>query len=449
MTTSPENCPDTPEGERPPDEPGKGVQVNLALEATVTGAESIPALLWQGFLKIFGSFHLCFGILLFMGLITYLGTRAQAHMSLFDAQVKYFDSWFVIHHVDLPGVGGFQPGLPLPGGMLLMGLLMLNLMVGGLMRIRISKRNVGVVITHLGVILLLVAGFIRYAMGVEGAILVWEGGNSSQFETYHTWEISISTRTPEGKVKRWVIPWGDLADLGPTDSRLFRRDELPFEMEVLTFLPNAQPRRAGRSTTAQIVDGFFLVRRRLEKKNEQNQAGCYLRLMTSKGGDAIPEAILFAGGSRDDAGEVYPFTATFEGQAYEFRLRRETHRLPFNIELADFRAIYYPRTMMPQAYESDVIVREMVDGEPRGEGVPVNISMNRPLRKEGYALYQSSFGPQQRDYNGPMYSVFSVAKNPTDQVPLIACLIIALGMLLHFTQKFSKWVKKEQRKWTA
>ena len=444
MNPSPDSNPDTPPvgGSGSPGDQERVVDPRVDIK--IHSGDSAPVDVWKIFLKIFGSFHLCFAILLFMGLITLLGTLAQAHMSLFKAQSLYFDSWYVLHPLNVE-ILNRHPVVPLPGGMLLMALLMVNLVVGGLLRIRVSKRNIGVVVTHVGVILLLLAGFVRYMMATEGALLVWEGGHSSQFQSYHNWEISISTPTGQDKIQRWVIPWKDLADLRPRDSRTFRRDELPFEINVYAFLPNARARKVRRSATYPVVNGFALASRPLEKKDELNMAGCYLNLIHPKGKGASQEVILFSGGSRDGADEVYPYTAFFEGKPYEFRLRRETHRLPFDVELADFRAIYYPRTMMPKAYESDVVVREMVDGEPRGKGVAVNISMNRPLRKEGYAVYQSSFGPQQRDYNGPMYSVFSVAKNPSDQVPFIACLVIALGMLIHFTQKFGKWVQKEQK----
>jgi hypothetical protein len=75
--------------------------------------------------------------------------------------------------------------------------------------------------------------------------------------------------------------------------------------------------------------------------------------------------------------------------------------------------------------------------------------MNEPLRHEGYTFYQSSWGPQGSSPDARLFSVFAVVNNPSDRVPLIACIIIALGLLYHFGLKLFRHVRAEARKAAA
>ncbi len=67
--------------------------------------------------------------------------------------------------------------------------------------------------------------------------------------------------------------------------------------------------------------------------------------------------------------------------------------------------------------------------------------MNKPLRRDGYVLFQSSWGPSDAGPNDRLFSVFSVVKNPADQWPLIACLITTLGMSIHFGRKLFRYAR--------
>jgi hypothetical protein len=74
----------------------------------------------------------------------------------------------------------------------------------------------------------------------------------------------------------------------------------------------------------------------------------------------------------------------------------------------------------------------------------VHITMNEPMRHRGFTFYQSSWGPQRG--SGPLWSQFSVVRNPSDQVPLISCLIIAAGLLFHFGRKLMLHVMRESKR---
>ena len=71
--------------------------------------------------------------------------------------------------------------------------------------------------------------------------------------------------------------------------------------------------------------------------------------------------------------------------------------------------------------------------------------MNDPLRREGYVLFQSDWGPKPEDDPSPerYYSVFAVVRNPADHWPLIACIVIAIGLCTHFGRMLVRYVRSE------
>ena len=79
----------------------------------------------------------------------------------------------------------------------------------------------------------------------------------------------------------------------------------------------------------------------------------------------------------------------------------------------------------------------------------VNIRMNEPLRYHGYTLFQSGWGPQNAGPGERLFSTFSVVKNPADQWPLYSCIVIAIGLLIHFLQKLFSYLRAENRRRSA
>jgi hypothetical protein len=75
----------------------------------------------------------------------------------------------------------------------------------------------------------------------------------------------------------------------------------------------------------------------------------------------------------------------------------------------------------------------------------VKISMNEPLREHGLVLYQASWGPSNAGPKDRLFSTFAVVRNPADVMPLVACIVIAAGMLFHFARKLTRYMKSEVR----
>ncbi len=82
-------------------------------------------------------------------------------------------------------------------------------------------------------------------------------------------------------------------------------------------------------------------------------------------------------------------------------------KLPFNIEVKDFRIEYYD-TGMPKNYQSDLVLTSPDLDEP----ITKTIEVNHPLYYKNYAIYQSSFGDGGSKLNLKVHPLLSPVENP-------------------------------------
>ena len=130
-----------------------------------------------------------------------------------------------------------------------------------------------------------------------------------------------------------------------------------------------------------------------------------------------------------------------EGESREFssdteRLEiyygQDSLRLPFRIKLLKFSKIDYPGTEMALSYQSEVQVN--------GEGPPITIMMNEPLKRDGYTLYQSSYVLEP---GRPPMSIFSVNWDPGRAIKYAGSLLLCIGIVV-FTVMRSGWYLARQ-----
>ena len=68
------------------------------------------------------------------------------------------------------------------------------------------------------------------------------------------------------------------------------------------------------------------------------------------------------------------------------------------------------------------------------------VTMNEPVRSEGYAVFQQTFDSGEKRGGIPQ-SGFQIVENPSDHWPLISCIIVAIGLLIHFTMMLARSMK--------
>lgn len=371
----------------------------------------------NGVVNVLSGYGFAVIILTLMLVLTFLGTLEQVDHGLYAVQKKYFDSVFLVH--DLFG----KLPILLPGVYLLMTLLFINLFLGGIVRAPKSWRYPGMMIAHGGILFLLIGGFVAHHFSVSGSMQLYEGRSSSEFQSYYDWVIDVKHHQADGSATVYRVPAQALKTIRPGSERQFTHVDLPFDITVAGYALNSRPTPSGSGSAFASVDGFYLQTLKKEGEAEMNVAGAYV-VLTDKQDGTPHEAIVWGL-------ERAPSVATFKGETWSVGMSRLAWTLPFTIHLDKFTVEMHPNTGIAKVFLSDVT---KIEGRSQEQ---LKITMNEPFRYKGYTLFQSTWGPSNAPPGAPLYSGFSVVKNPADHWPLYACIVVGLGMLIHFFQRLT------------
>jgi hypothetical protein len=427
---------------------------------TAATAASSPA---ARALALLGSMKLSVWLLLLLAALTWLGTLAQVGKSTHEVQREYFESWFVIAELPLSvwGQALYDRGdgtpwplrIPLPGAYPVMALFCVNLIVGGLLRMKWSWRNAGILVTHVGIVLLLVAGAVKLHASYSGMLAVYEHPAAegqrlanrqyevANFISFHDYELALMVDRGDSIEER-LVPESTLWAARGDGAVTLRADGLPFTVEVRHFVDHASvlPKGPMVQTRMPVVDGAFVRAESwpvgVQPKSEAEIPACYVTVR-SDAGDRF-EAILSGDPRVPKDRNRYPFPFTVRGQRYGLDLRAVVHDLPFSVRLDKFQKLDHPGTMSPRDFRSFVTVADAAGSQE------AQIFMNNPLRRDGYVVYQTNWGPQPAG-GPPWYSVFEVSWNPSDVWPAIACIVIWIGLFLHFGKKLLGFLDSSAR----
>ncbi len=399
------------------------------------------------FAKIFAflsGFQLATFTLAMLLLITFLGTLEQAEYGLVASQARYFESFFVdridvaacLRALAITDLGKFSiPVTIMPGGYTLMALLFVNLLLGGLIRIRKSPKVIGVIISHFAILFMIAAGAVSYHFAKEGILSLPEGETGDEFQSYHDRVIEIEKAPADDKAARksLVIGEGLYEDLESGQGRTFTHESLPFDLMITNWKRNAEPRRDTKDR-GDAVDGYYIQEVSLiDPKSDQaivdeQLASACLAIVKDKKTGAEQKGILWEFSRA-------PWTATVNDVKYLIDLRRRTYRLPFAVRLDKTDEEKHPGTNRPRSFTSWVT---KITGEREEKRV---VTMNEPVRSNGYAVFQSSFSAGVEDGTGVKSSGFMIVENPSDHWPLISCIIVAFGLLIHFCMMLARAMK--------
>src|SRR5882724_8792150 len=102
-------------------------------------------------IRFFTSMRLTVVCLAFAILLVFLGTLAQVDLGLYKAQNEYFRSVLVFWG---PKTANWKIPI-LPGGYLVGGVLLINLVASHVARFKLTRKKAGIWLVHFGIILLL------------------------------------------------------------------------------------------------------------------------------------------------------------------------------------------------------------------------------------------------------------------------------------------------------
>ncbi len=355
-------------------------------------------------------------------LIVFLGTLAQVHLGIHAVQARYFQS-LVIFWSPL-GAGWKIPILP--GGYLLGAVLLVNLIAAHAVRFQLTKKKIGIILLHLGVILLLIGQLLTGLFARETQMRIDEGQTAGYSEAPREVELAVIDRSDPNFDQVVAIPEAALARGGT-----IQNPTLPFTLKIRQFMGNthlamrAQAPQAPPSLATAGVGPKIVAAEapRTVKDDERDLSSAYVEVQGVEGSlgiwlvsNALPEA--------------QPLTVN--GRTYELVMRQRRFYKQFALTLLDFAHDRYAGTDIPKNFSSRV---RLVDLD-RKENREVLISMNDPLRHRGFTFYQSGFD------NNDQTTILQVVKNPAMLLPYIACGLVAAGLLVQFSMHLLGFIRK-------
>jgi hypothetical protein len=371
--------------------------------------------------KVFTSLKLTVVCLTLAMLLVFFGTLAQVDLGLYKAQNEFFRSFLIYW-----GPKGADWKIPVfPGGYLIGGLLLINLIAAHYSRFGFRKDKFGIIITHLGLILLLMGQLATDMLSTESSLHLRNGEAKNYSESDRLTELAVIGKVDPRTDQVVAIPDSRLAG-----GSVIRTPELPFAVRVKHFYRNsllvAQPTADfEKSGATQGVGPDIWIREepRTTKMDERDTPSALVELEAD--GKSLGSWLV-------STRLAAPQTVRFNGRAYDLILRLRRYYIPFNLQLLEFKHDIYAGTDIPKNFSSQVRVLNPATGEDR----EVKIKMNTPLRYGGLTFYQASFDQDDRG------SILEVVRNPSWVTPYLACLLVGVGLGVQFLSHLVPFVKR-------
>lgn len=366
------------------------------------------------------SFQLTVVLLALLMCLVVFCTLAQVEMGTQGAVNAYMRSFIVWN----------QPlllRLPFPGGALVGLLLTLNL-IAKTIDIKLTWQKSGMWLVHAGLVVLFAGEFVAGMMQVDTNLSIEVGQTVNFVQSYKQMELAVIDVTDPTWDEVYSVPDTLLAKGGAVAI-----PGTPITLNVKKFYANAElasqtPGAPPSLATAGVGPGVSIVERPVvSADNDMNQTSAFVEPVAGgrSYGTWLVSVALGA-----------PQSFTHEGRTYTLAMRLRRQYLPYAFTLKQFRHDVYPGTEIPKNFSSLV----QVVNPSRNESREVLIYMNQPLRYEGKTFYQASFG------KNDTLSVLSVVENPGWLLPYVSCVLVSLGLLVHFAIVLRRSLKRRQDK---
>ena len=392
-------------------------------------------MLLKRLIRIFCSLQLTMVLLALSLILVFLGTMAQEPLGLYIAQARFFHSMFVDAASMLAAIKKTAQLLNIyvtpmqadavlsatwipvfPGGYLLGGALLANLLAAHAQRFVFTRKKAGIFLTHAGLILLILGQLFTDQLAQESGIHLTEGETKSYSESDRRSELAIVDVTSPDKDQVVAIPDSLFAD-GVTLT-----PPLPFTVRIAKYfehshLTNRADQASSSASFANQDFGLQVEALPLQKVTDmdfRDVPSAFIELSTSEG--SLGRWLV--SGHFDRAQHV-----SYKGHNYALSLRLRRHYYPFSLTLLKFSHDKYRGTETPRNFSSDVRLQNASTHEDR----EVRIYMNNPLRYAGMTFYQASF--DKRDEHA---TILQVVSNPSWLAPYIACVVVGLGLVIQF-----------------
>ena len=402
-------------------------------------------------IDFFSSLRLTVVCLFFGMILVFCGTIAQVELGLFKAQNQFFRSWLVVW-----APTGSWWKIILPGGYLVGGFLLINLVTAHFTRFKWTRKKIGIWMVHVGVILLLVGQLLTDVLSRESHMWLSEGQAKNYSDSSSREELAVvDTTSPDyDEVVAFPSPM-------VVHKEELRNEKLPFTIRVKEYFANSDPRirapmvdNSGPQTTQGIGQRLtFLNAPPTVAMDSRNIPAAIVEVLTPEGSLGtwvvsnwvVEEKLvqILQNGFRGQLGDamgnqlaaalVQPQQFSYRGHTYHLALRPERFYKPFSIQLQKFSHDIYRGTDIPKNFSSRIHLQRPDTGEDR----EVLIYMNSPLRYAGETFYQSGF-----DDVDPRVTILQVVHNPSWLTPYLSCILVAFGLVVQFLTHLIGFITK-------
>jgi ABC-type transport system involved in cytochrome c biogenesis permease subunit len=294
------------------------------------------------------------------------------------------------------------------------------IMLGGC--VLLFKKRAGVVLLHGGIGLMMLSELLVAKTAVEGQMSIDENQTINYVQDIRVVELAVIDPSDPQHDDVVVIPQSLLQS-----GQVVRDESLPFDVQLVKFLKNAalRPIEAGDKNLAAAGAGLRFVADEVrpgagtDTSSEVDQSAAYIELFKKNTQESLGTYLVAL---------VIPLEKIAAGgKDYNVCLRFKRTYKPYSITLLDVSKDDYVGTNTPRNYSSDI---HLVDPS-RNVDRQIHIWMNNPLRFAGETFYQSGY---HYDKTRQIESTsLQVVTNTGWMIPYVSCVIVAFGLLAHFS----------------
>ncbi len=411
----------------------------------------------QALLQTLASLRLTVTLLALTMVLVFAGTWAQIDHGIWQVQAEYFHSFFcwvpfqLFWKRPLPGHAALSGGFPMIGGYTIIALLLLNLLSAHYLRFKFNRKRFGVLLLHAGLILLLVGEVVTSVFARESRMMIEVGQTTNFTQDIRKPELAIIDPS-DPSFDQVVAISGKLLTRRAADHRPVSGVPLPFQLRINAYYPNsnvvgpfqlqqmlAEGRELPRATagegtkigvvgvppvngTSESIDSpSAYITPIVDGKSLDTYLVSTLPLEASVNGVAAPAI-------------DQPQPIVVNGKTYLLHLRWKREYKPYSLTLKNFSHDTYQGTTLDSNFASVVRLKDSTRNEDRD----VRIWMNHPLRYAGETFYQASFR------EGDRTTILQVVRNPGWLIPYVSCILVGLGMIVHFGGVLISFLRKQK-----
>jgi ABC-type transport system involved in cytochrome c biogenesis permease subunit len=372
------------------------------------------------------------------------GTLAQIDYDIVRVQKQLFHAWWtwipfgLFYHRQPNGKYLIPGGIPFVGGYTLIAALLINLVTAHMVRFKLTWKRAGIILIHLGLILLLVSECLTANFAREGMMSLTTNMAANYVQDAQLYELAIEDSSPDDHNNVTVIPASMLKHSGAA----INDPRVPFDITVNDYYENSQPLgpfQDGPKADSRVNAGTEVGRRIMP-----------IAPFSGVGDDAekvnVPAAILTLSSAGKSLGtwSVSPHAdapqevTLPDGKSCTIDLRPVRTYKPYTVKLLKFTHENYLGTDVPKTFASRV---RLVDPS-RHVDLEALIWMNHPLRYDYQTFYQaqvlSSRDPTQPDVG----TVLQIVQNRNSILPYFALGISLVGLLAHFGMTLIRFLSR-------